>query len=151
MRVVGGLHFAKLSMSVRYGANHVCGITGAGKTYCWGVNDFGQLGVGTMAIDQCRGSTPCSPIPLQVKGGLTFTNVNPNVHNTCAVTVGKKAYCWGANSFGQLGNGTKNGSSVPVAVKGNLAFDSVSPGGYGAQKYACGLVHGKAYCWGAKA
>ena len=149
VRVVGGLKFANLSMNVGYGANHVCGITSAGKTYCWGVNDFGQLGVGTMTMNTCQGTTPCSAVPLQVKGGLTFKSVNPSVHNTCAVTMAKKAYCWGENSFGQLGNGTMQDSSVPVPVKGSLLFDIVVPGGYGNQEYACGVAAGKGYCWGA--
>jgi alpha-tubulin suppressor-like RCC1 family protein len=34
------------------------------------------------------------------------------------VTTGGVAYCWGANNFGALGDGTTNNSMVPVKVAG---------------------------------
>ena len=68
----------------------------------------------------------------------------------CAIASGK-AYCWGQQSNGKLGNGTSTGTSqVPVAVtssgvlSGKTLVD-ISAGG----NFACALdTDGKAYCWG---
>ena len=41
--VVGGLTFAYL----KAGELFTCGVTGEGVAYCWGDNEYGQLGDGT--------------------------------------------------------------------------------------------------------
>src|ERR1017187_1471225 len=69
--------------------------------------------------------------------------------HSCAIESGK-AYCWGDNGSGQLGNGSTVGSSVPVAVdtSGVLAgqvLTQITAGG----AYTCALDGaGAAYCWG---
>ena len=39
------LSFASVTTSP--GSSHTCGLTSAGSAYCWGSNDYGQLGTGT--------------------------------------------------------------------------------------------------------
>ena len=53
--VSGGLTFTAVSV----GAAHTCGVTTAGVTYCWGLNEHGQLG---------NGSNAGSGIPVLVAG-----------------------------------------------------------------------------------
>jgi alpha-tubulin suppressor-like RCC1 family protein len=66
--------------------------------------------------------------------------------HTCAVTTGGLAYCWGANTFGQLGDGTATQQEAPVAVSGGLTFSTVSATG---ASHTCGVTSGGAgYCWG---
>lgn len=63
----------------------------------------------------------------------------------CALRNDGRAFCWGLNSQGQLGNGTNASSLTPVPVAGGLTFTSLSV----AQDYACALTaSGQAYCWG---
>jgi alpha-tubulin suppressor-like RCC1 family protein len=61
------------------------------------------------------------------------------------VTTGAAGYCWGNNTFGQLGNGATTNTSVPVPVSGGLSFAAVSAG----SGHTCGVTSsGTVYCWG---
>ena len=98
--------------TVSSGGAHACAVATTGSVYCWGLNSNGQLGDGT---------TTDSPTPVTVAapGGVTFSSVSAGLIHTCAIanapTV-NTAYCWGANSSGQLGNGTTVDQLTPVPV-----------------------------------
>ena len=55
MAVTGGLSFS----SVSGGYGHTCGLATTGTVYCWGYNDFAQLG---------DGSGKSSNVPVRVAG-----------------------------------------------------------------------------------
>jgi alpha-tubulin suppressor-like RCC1 family protein len=101
------------------------------------VNFSGQLG---------DNSTAQRLRPTRVAGGLAFRNIDAGGSHTCGVTTADAAYCWGANSDGQLGDNSRNRDSVPVAVFGRLRrYDHVSTG----EAHTCGVtVPGKGFCWG---
>ena len=81
-----------------------CALTSAGVAYCWG----NQL---------ANGSATSSTTPIAVSGGITFTALSSGgLFHTCGVATTGDAYCWGDNAYGQLGNGTSNGSITPVRV-----------------------------------
>jgi hypothetical protein len=103
--VAGGLAFRAVSA----GYLHSCGVTTGDVAYCWGHNDQGQLGDGTL-------KDRLTPVP--VSGGLAFQLVRAGELHTCGVTIGNAAYCWGANSFGQLGEGTTTRRLRPRRVAG---------------------------------
>jgi len=64
--------------------------------------------------------------------------------HTCAV-VGESARCWGGNAYGQLGNGTFDGSPVPITVSGlNNGVSAIASGAL----HACAVVDGGVKCWG---
>lgn len=64
---------------------------------------------------------------------------------TCALDGDGRAFCWGANFAGQLGDGSFAQRSRPVAVAGDLRFRTLSALG----QHTCGLTTaGVAYCWG---
>jgi alpha-tubulin suppressor-like RCC1 family protein len=69
--------------------------------------------------------------------------------HTCALIAGGEAWCWGANSNGQLGRGTIGGSSpTPAAVGGGLSFVALTAG----TAHTCGrTTNGSLYCWGGNA
>jgi alpha-tubulin suppressor-like RCC1 family protein len=120
------------------GGSHVCGLTPAGKAYCWGTAR--QLGTGSDGLDAIA-------TPQPVAGDLTFSSISAGASTTCGTTPAGAAYCWGDNTRGILGNGdtTVHYSPVPVAVAGGHAFTTVSVSDY----RACGLTTaGEAYCWG---
>lgn len=129
--------------------NTTCAISTDSKTYCWGLNNYGQTGT------SAAGTTVASPTAV-VQGGMPAgatirqISVGSNSH-TCAVASDNKAYCWGLNSSGQLGDGTTVDKSVPTAVAAG-----VIPAGSFIRQISTGSTHtcaiasdNKAYCWGA--
>jgi alpha-tubulin suppressor-like RCC1 family protein len=146
--VAGGRRF----VHVRSGTYHTCGVNGYNVAFCWGANLFGELGIGA-------GFGFAITTPTRVAGGLSFRRVNAGGGFTCGVTTGDRAYCWGYNLNGQLGDGTRISRQKPVAVAGGLSFRQVIAGGGVISNsegdvlepgHACGLTtDNRAYCWGA--
>jgi len=141
--VAGGLTFADISAAGAF----TCGVTTTHVAYCWGFNGQGELGVGTRTGPEiCGSGHACSSSPVPVSGGLSIATISASGLHACAVTTAGKAYCWGDNYFGELGNGTRDSSLTPVAVSGGYTFSTVSAGA----GHTCGItVGGGAVCWGA--
>ena len=93
------------------GFYHTCGVTRAEVAFCWGSNQFGYNGNGTLFG---------SHVPERVHGGIAFTSISTGVLglHTCGLTGAGKAYCWGTNTAGELGDGSRNQRLEPVAVVG---------------------------------
>jgi alpha-tubulin suppressor-like RCC1 family protein len=121
---------------ISVGLMHTCGISG-NQVYCWGLNDDGRVGDGTMIT---------RTVPTQVAGGLSFAKVTVGILYACGLTTAGSAYCWGQNGSGQLGTGSTGPFQLaPVPVSGGRTFASISSGG----NFTCALtVDGSAYCWG---
>jgi alpha-tubulin suppressor-like RCC1 family protein len=136
-KVAGGLTFSSVSTGSLQ--NYACGLATGGAAYCWGYNDYGQLG---------RGNLTNSTSPVAVTGNLTFTALTVGGGGqACGLVAGGAAWCWGWNGSGQLGNPAGGAfSSTPVPVSGGLAFSGISAGQNGT---TCGIATGgNAYCWG---
>ncbi|HUQ15930.1 MAG TPA: hypothetical protein VM094_07725 [Gemmatimonadales bacterium] len=133
--VAGSLRFRRVTV----GFEHSCGLTSNQLVFCWGMNREGQVGDGTQKWLKLR--------PVQVSGSRQYRSVDAGADFTCAVTTGLRAFCWGEDVFGSLGNGGATGSStVPKAVVGGLSFERVSAGVF----HACAETPlNLVYCWGA--
>lgn len=126
--------------AISSGFKHTCALTISGGALCWGFNSEGQLGWGSYATAY---STPGYVTGLET--GVSSINTGVYANNTCAITVSGTAKCWGANGFGQLGNGTTTRSKTPVTVSLPANVLEIGPG----MSHTCSrLVSGDIYCWG---
>lgn len=130
--VAGRQRFVELAA----GSEHTCGLTGDGSVHCWGGNNHGQLGDGTVTT---RGE------PVRVAAQQRFTAITAGAAHTCALAEDGSAYCWGRNTFGQLGDGGTGNARGPVPVAGGLRFLTLHASG----AHTCGTASdGARYCWG---
>jgi hypothetical protein len=125
--------------SIAAGSNHTCALTVAGSVYCWGWNQYGQLGDGTTTTRK----TP--RLALGLSSGVQAIAANGT--STCALTSSGEARCWGDNSNGQLGDGTTVDRTQPQAVVGlSSSVYAIAVG----SSHSCALmISGTASCWGA--
>lgn len=90
---------------------HACMLEAAGAAWCWGSNEYGQLGA-TTTLRCMDGNVDCSPMPLRVGGGRAFTALAAGHVQTCALAADGSAWCWGNGP--QLGDGVNQRSLLPV-------------------------------------
>jgi alpha-tubulin suppressor-like RCC1 family protein len=131
-RVTGNLIFASLAA----GATHTCGLTAAGQTFCWGLNDHGQLG--SVAGPNCFSfnyydyydtiTLDCALGPQPVNTTLSFVAISAG-YGTCGLTSSGDVSCAGF-------------SDAIRPVSNGVRFARLTAGG------RCGLTSdGIAQCW----
>lgn len=133
--------------AVSAGESDVCALAPKGGAYCWGYNSDGELG---------DGSTNDSYIPVSVENvGNVSQIAQSGEGSACAVASTGKAWCWGENEYGELGNGKTSDASIPVQVKGLPSNPVVIATGGGfngtsdAGAFACAVItNGDVWCWG---
>jgi alpha-tubulin suppressor-like RCC1 family protein len=119
------------------GATHACALLGNGTVECWGDNEEGQLGNGTL-----NGSAT----PVAVIGVTGAIAVDVGRHFSCALLVSATVDCWGYNLFGELGNGTIGGQSPLAGPVGDLTDVIALASG---DHHTCALsVTATVACWG---
>ena len=117
---------------------HACAITSGGAAKCWGLNNNGQLGDGTIT-DRST--------PVNVSGLSSGVNsIKGGYYHTCGLSTGGGVQCWGNNSNGQLGDGTITDHHVPADVSGLTS--GVTAIATGLQHSCAILSNGTMQCWG---
>jgi alpha-tubulin suppressor-like RCC1 family protein len=131
-------------LQVSVGPSHACAIVTGGDLYCWGKNDFGQLGIGKMS------SPSAFEPPGRVGNESDWDSVAAGPSFTCGTRLGE-VWCWGRNDRQELAlaNGVKDlAVAVPHFVSA-FEYRAVAAGYFG----ICAL-NGKAgsssflACWG---
>ena len=111
--------------AIAAGGDHTCAIVAAALV-CWGYNSYGQLGDGQSGGPQtCYWQlVRCAKAPVATDSLARVAAVAAGGDHTCALLAGGAVRCWGADWFGDLGDGAAapqacNGypcSTRPVAV-----------------------------------
>jgi len=141
---VDGHQFTQLQA----GARHVCGVQADGTIWCWGDNSSGQLGTG----DKKSSATPVKVgmVAAAANRPLALGNDFSLVLSTSKSS--KSPYSWGANLFGQLGNGT-NGDALSAGPLSGLTTGTLTDAGTlysgATAEHACARIGDTLQCWGA--
>jgi alpha-tubulin suppressor-like RCC1 family protein len=130
--ITGG---ASVWTSLGLGRFFGCGVGDAGKLWCWGANDFGQL---------ARAPFATSAMPLEVTSTASgFSRVAAGGAHACGLRAGQ-LLCWGNNTDGQTGSSTGDAVSTPFQVA-NSDWTDVDLGNL----HTCALRGGgDLFCWG---
>jgi alpha-tubulin suppressor-like RCC1 family protein len=141
--VAGGRQFKQVQTAFE----HACAVTTTGgRIYCWGRNNQGQLGTGSRTGPQTGTYGSYSSTPVRVASTLTFRQVATGQYHTCAVTTTDRAFCWGFNRDGELGDSSSQWRRLkPTRVAGNHAFRQIDT----ERAHTCAVTtDNRAYCWG---
>jgi cysteine-rich repeat protein len=138
------------------GVHHACAVMSDGAVKCWGSNDWGKLGNGTMWAhwgDE-PGETAQNAPAVDLGPGQKAVSVAAGAHHTCALLDDGNVKCWGLNGTGFLGTGDTNQRSAPPANPVNLGSDgnglpytarAISVG----EEFSCAVLHDDSVkCWG---
>ena len=127
------------------------------KIYCWGQNNKGTLGDGTTTPS----NTPKLVSTTNLGGSYVATKLatsGSRSSNMCAIA-DDKAWCWGNNEAGQIGNNTSGSTNILTPTKvtdtgvlSGKTVTAISQDGYyngsPAYTHVCAVASGSVYCWG---
>lgn len=140
--------FTDTFTAISVSGKSTCGIS-ATTSYitCWGRDQFGQLGDG-------GGTGGQTTSPTQITQSETYATITSGGDHHCGVRDDGRAYCWGLNNRGQLGDGTRTTRNAPVEVPRHTTgtvflttHDWTSIDSHLA--HTCGIAaNGDALCWG---
>jgi alpha-tubulin suppressor-like RCC1 family protein len=135
-QAVGGGHVFR---AIAGGGKHTCALAADSTAYCWGSNFSGQLG------DSGREVT--TGVPVATYGGRKYVAIAAGASHTCAIGADSSAYCWGDDSFGQLGDSVATGTSdTAVLVSRGHKFRAMITAG---DNHTCAFdKFGAPLCWG---
>jgi alpha-tubulin suppressor-like RCC1 family protein len=116
-----------------------CAVTTSGGVDCWGATS--DLAYSPVPVSNVTGAVSVSVggVAAAHQFACAVGTQSANFHDAPASVT----YCWGDNTYGQLGNGTENSASQPVLSMIGAAT-AISAGGY----FACGILGGEVECWG---
>jgi alpha-tubulin suppressor-like RCC1 family protein/V8-like Glu-specific endopeptidase len=153
LRPVGASPFAPAVLpgsvtAIALGASHSCALMRDASVRCWGLNQFGQLGLGNT---QNLGDDEAPSVASAIDLGGSAKEIFAHWMQTCALRTDGAAVCWGDNTFSQLG------VSTPARIGDDEAPSAVAPIALGGpirglelgQAHSCALYEDESLrCWG---
>src|SRR5262245_41844661 len=98
--------------------------------------------------DEAEPTAPAEAMPSQVEAAaaLSLNQVSAGWSHGCGINANNRAFCWGQNLFGQLGDGTNTDHDLPVAVTTTQRFRLLDAGFF----TTCAVTtEDRLFCWGA--
>ena len=127
------------AVAIDTGTFHTCAVTRDHRVYCWGSNDWGQLGLGQFGNQ----STPA--LVTLAPSDAVASDVTAGGFTTCVLLSNGAAQCWGRNQYAEVGDGTRTMRNTPTPVTGIADAVDIDAG----TNHVCVLRSvGRAQCWG---
>ena len=118
------------------GGNHTCAMAKAGVVKCWGDNGSGEIGDGTR-------KDRLAPVQVKQLVAGSVIALAAGASQSCALTKAGVLKCWGDNTYGEVGDGTKTNRLTPVTITSHVAALSAGAA------HTCALTEaGGLMCWG---
>ena len=159
-QLVDGLRTGVVAIAA--GLSHACAVKTDGSVWCWGTGSQGAF-VGPLGDGGSPSGHTFSELPIQVKSNSSTTvsdakAVSTGSGNTCVVRTNTEMYCWGADSYGKVGNqflsASGAGTVYAVSVLGSIvgqgatSFTGAASVSLG-DDHSCALtVSSTLFCWG---
>jgi alpha-tubulin suppressor-like RCC1 family protein len=126
-----------------------CAVLGNGQVRCWGDNEVGAVGDGSIGNDRLR---PRPVVGVSAPGLLSqISQVEVGGYHVCARTTNGQARCWGSGEYGELGNDSGASNVRPVVVRAATGSGPLS----GVRRISASYYHScavlgnnQARCWG---
>jgi len=143
-----GTRYTAKSLSA--GNSHTCAILDDESVKCWGLNTYGQLGLGDAqnrgdAVNEMGNNLPKIDLGL----GKTAKAISAGTDHTCAILNDDTLKCWGYNVDGQLGYGNDTTLLAPSGATVQFAV------GRSVRQVSAGIAHtcvilddNTVHCWG---
>lgn len=130
------------AVSIAAGGAHSCAVAVDGRAFCWGSDNLGALGNGTPS-----GAVRTATV---VEGVTDAIEVAAGPNHACARRSNGQIACWGANSRGQLGDGSTETRRAPVDVLAITDATEIAAGGANfTNSHTCARrASGTISCWG---
>ena len=138
------------------GSRHNCVITKSHLLFCWGRNNYGQLGQGHSSnVGDDPNEMGEALIAVDLGTGMFATQITTGASHTCALLSDGRVKCCGYNRRGQLGQGHATNTGVsenqmgdflpPVDLGTGMFATQIAAGAY----HTCALLSdGRVKCWG---
>ncbi|HVM66199.1 MAG TPA: EGF domain-containing protein, partial [Acidimicrobiales bacterium] len=121
------------------GDYHTCAVGLDGSLWCWGNDNYGQLG---------DGGTVYKDNPNLIDATGSWASVTGGTNHTCGIRKDGTLWCFGASTYGQLGLGAVTQATTPAQVGAATDWTVLAGGSY----HTCGIraaTGGRTlWCWG---
>ena len=132
-------------------ADHVMALARDGSVYTWGKGESGQLGIGPLPVINFKTRTASAmvyvPFPVRVPNLADVVAISAGSSHSLALLKDGSVRAWGANSMGQIGDGTTINRDRPIAVPGVRNVVAIAAG---ARASVAILSDGTAMAWGSQ-
>ena len=121
------------------GGSHTCAVLADGSLWCWGRNNWGQLGLG---------DTTNRSSATRVGSASDWRSVSAgSIGTTCAVNTSNEVFCWGYNPVGQVGVSSST-TTVTTPTKVSALGTTVQSVSVGSVNSCVVTTAGAIRCWG---
>jgi len=145
----------RTAKKVSLGTSHTCAILDNDQLKCWGKNNNGQLGLGDNNA-RGDGAGEMAVLPSVDIGAFTAKAVWAGFSHTCVIRGNDSLVCFGANSSGQLGDGSnvtkgdetsEMGANLAVVLT-DVSTVAIAGASTCASKIGTNSSDRNVWCWG---